>query len=63
MPLVSMNEILPEARRQGIAIGAFNAANYETAVAVVKAAEAEQSPVILQLYSRLFANGKANALG
>lgn len=63
MPLVSMNEILPAARKAGRAIGAFNAANYETAVAIIKAAEAEKSPVILQIYSRLFANGKAEALG
>lgn len=63
MSLVSMNEILRDARAKGIAIGAFNAANYETAVAIVRAAEAEQSPVIMQLYSRLFANGKAEALG
>jgi len=58
-----MNEILPAARKAGRAIGAFNAANYETAVAIIKAAEAEKSPVILQLYSRLFGNGKAEALG
>lgn len=63
MSLVSMNEILPAARKASRAIGAFNAANYETAVAIIKAAEAEKSPVILQLYSRLFANGKAEALG
>lgn len=63
MPLVTMNEILPAARKAGRAIGAFNAANYETALAIIKAAEAEKSPVILQLYSRLFANGKAEALG
>ena len=63
MTLVTMKEILPEARKKGIAIGAFNAANYETAVAVIRAAEAENSPVILQIYSRLFENGKAEALG
>ena len=63
MPLVTMNEILPAARRAGKAIGAFNAANYETAVAVIQAAEAEKSPVILQVYSRMFGNGKAEALG
>ena len=63
MSLVTMNDILPAARRAGRAIGAFNAANYETAVAVIQAAEAEKSPVILQLYSRLFGNGKAEALG
>lgn len=59
MSLVTMNEILPAARRAGIGIGAFNAANFETAMAVIQAAEEEQSPVILQLYSRMFANGKA----
>ena len=60
--LVTLKEILPEARKKGIAIGAFNAANYETALAIVRAAEAEESPVILQIFQRMFANGKANAI-
>lgn len=59
MALVTMNEILPAARKEKRAIGAFNIANYETALAVLKAAEAEKSPVIIQVYMRLFNTDKA----
>lgn len=59
---VTLNEILPDARRAGIGIGAFNATNFETAIAVIKAAEAEKSPVILQIFQRMFANNKAKYL-
>ena len=59
MALVTMNELLPAARREKRAVGAFNVANYETALAVFKAAEAEQSPVIIQVYDRLFESEKA----
>ncbi len=59
MSLVTMNEILRPARREKRAIGAFNVANYETALAVLKAAEAERSPVIIQVYDRLFQSDKA----
>ena len=54
-----MKEILPQARKEKRAVGAFNIANYETAAAVLKAAEAEKSPVIIQLYNRLFNSNKA----
>ena len=54
MALVTMNELLPAARKEKRAVGAFNVANYETALAVMKAAEAEKSPVIIQVYDRLF---------
>ena len=53
MALVTFNEILPQARKAGHAVGAFNIANYETAKAVVIAAEAEKQPVIIQVYQRL----------
>ena len=59
MSLVTMNEMLPQARREKRAIGAFNVANYETALAVMKAAESEKSPVIIQVYDRLFQSDKA----
>ena len=59
MSLVTMNEILPQARKEKRAIGAFNVANYETALAVMKAAEAEKSPVIIQVFDRLFQTEKA----
>ena len=59
MSLVNMKEMLTAARKAHKAIGAFNITNYETAAAVLKAAEAEKEPVIIQLYMRLFDTGKA----
>jgi len=63
MALVTFNEILPQARKAGRAVGAFNIANYETAKAVMIAAEAEQQPVILQVYHRLMSDPYISALG
>ena len=57
--LVNMKEMLAAARKARKAVGAFNVTNYETAAAVLKAAEAENEPVIIQLYMRLFDTGKA----
>jgi len=54
MALVNMKEMLCEARKAKKAVGAFNIANYELSRAVLKAAEAENEPVIIQLYMRLF---------
>ena len=59
MALVTMTEMLKAARREKRAVGAFNVANYETALAVLKAAEKENSPVIIQVYDRLFQSEKA----
>ena len=60
--LVNMKDMLCEARKAKRAVGAFNVANYETALAVFRAAEAEREPVIVQLYMRLFDTGKARDL-
>ena len=57
--LVNMKEMLDAAHKAHKAVGAFNITNYETAAAVLKAAEAENEPVIIQLYMRLFDTGKA----
>jgi fructose-bisphosphate aldolase, class II len=62
MPLVTLNEILPAARTAGNAVGAFNVANYETAVAVLTAAERENRPVILATYQRLLGDPRLGAL-
>ena len=59
MALVTMTEMLQAARKEKRAVGAFNVANYETALAVLKAAEGEHSPVIIQVYDRLFQSDKA----
>jgi len=48
MPLVSMKEILRDARRDGYAIAAFNPVNYVSMKAMVRAAEELDAPVIIQ---------------
>lgn len=62
MALVTSKEILNAARRDKKAVGAFNIGNFETAVAVVAAAEAEKSPVIMQVYQRLMGHPRIGAL-
>ena len=66
MSLVSLQSILTAADRGGYAVGAFNAFNVETAQAVVAAAEAEKSPVILLVYDghqRHFGIAESAAIG
>lgn len=46
--LVNLNAILPKARKGGYAVGAFNINNLEICQAIIDAAEALKSPVILQ---------------
>lgn len=48
MPLVSLNEVLGKADREGYAVGAFNCNNMEIVQAIARAAEEERSPVIIQ---------------
>ncbi|MFA6714100.1 MAG: class II fructose-bisphosphate aldolase [Victivallaceae bacterium] len=59
MPLVTLNEILPQAKKAGYAVPAINVANLETTLAVFKAAEAKKSPIIIQVYQRLFNDERA----
>lgn len=47
MPLVSMKEMLIQAKEGGYAVGQFNLNNLEFTQAILQAAEAEKSPVIL----------------
>lgn len=47
MPLVSMKEMMIQGKKQGYAIGQFNLNNLEYTQAILQAAEAEKSPVIL----------------
>ncbi|NLV91012.1 MAG: class II fructose-bisphosphate aldolase [Firmicutes bacterium] len=66
MSLVSLQSILTAADRGGYAVGAFNAFNVETTQAVVAAAEAEKSPVILLVYDghqRHFGIAESAAIG
>lgn len=62
MALYSLNELLRPARKQGIGIAAINLANYETAAALFDAAEMTRLPLIVQMYSRMFGNGKAEMI-
>ncbi|WP_206811231.1 class II fructose-1,6-bisphosphate aldolase [Paradesulfitobacterium ferrireducens] len=48
MNLVPVKDLLAEAERGGYAVGAFNCNNMEIVQAIVAAAEAERSPVIIQ---------------
>lgn len=48
MPLINMNNILDDARKNKYAVGAFNVVNHLSAQAVVNAAESLNVPVILQ---------------
>jgi fructose-bisphosphate aldolase class II len=47
MPLVSMKEMLIKAKSEGYAVGQFNLNNLEFTQAILQAAQAENSPVIL----------------
>ncbi|HBL77094.1 MAG: hypothetical protein A2W90_19015 [Bacteroidetes bacterium GWF2_42_66] len=62
MPLVKLSEVLAIAEEKGIAIGAFNIGNYESCKAVIETANELKLPVIVQIFRRLFDNGKARDL-
>ncbi len=49
MPLVTMKELLSEAEKSKIAVGAFSVGNMEMIMGAVKAAEEKSSPIILQI--------------
>ncbi len=51
MPLVSCKEMLIRARREGYGVGSFNIFNMESAQAIVRAAQEEHAPVMLQIWS------------
>ncbi|MDU5893658.1 MAG: class II fructose-bisphosphate aldolase, partial [Atopobium minutum] len=46
--LVSTKEMLRDAQARHYAVGAFNVENLEFVMAVIRAAEAKKSPVIMQ---------------
>ena len=60
--LVGFKEILKIADKEGFAIPAFNVYNMETVMGVLKAAEEQRAPVIMQFYSRLATTGFADFL-
>lgn len=47
--LVHIKEIVPRARRDGYAIGAFNTVNLEVTLGIIRAAVAKRSPIIVQV--------------
>ncbi len=51
--LISLQDILAAAESGGYAVPAFNVYNMETVMGVIKAAEQERAPVIMQVYPRL----------
>lgn len=51
--LVSLKEVIDLAEKGNFAIPAFNVYNTETVMGVIKAAEEERAPVIIQVYPRL----------
>lgn len=51
--LISLKEIIDIAEKGNFAIPAFNVYNTETVMGVIKAAEEEKAPVIIQVYPRL----------
>ena len=50
MKLLQITELLANAKKNHYAVGAFNVINLEMVQAIVKAAEIEKSPIILQVY-------------
>ena len=51
--LVSLKEVIDLAEKGNFAIPAFNVYNTETIMGVIKAAEEERAPIIIQVYPRL----------
>ena len=56
--LVDGRLLLEEAYRSGYAVGSFNVSSMEGARAAIAAAEAERSPLIVQVWAGLFAMGR-----
>ncbi len=51
--LVNLQTILQDAEKNSYAVPAFNVYNMETVMGVIRAAEEQRAPVIIQFYSRL----------
>lgn len=62
MALVTMNELLKDARQRKYAVGGFNVFNLETLGAVVEVAEELKTPLVLGLTERFFKFVDADAL-
>lgn len=62
MPLVTTKSMFEKTMKEGFAIGAFNVNNMEIIQAIVDAAEAQESPVILQASSSAIKYARINYL-
>ena len=62
MPLVTTKEMFKKSMEEGFAIGAFNVNNMEIIQAIIDAAEAQKSPVILQASSSAIKYARMNYL-
>lgn len=62
MPLVTTKKMFEKSMKEGFAIGAFNVNNMEIIQAIVDAAEAQKSPVILQASSSAIKYARMNYL-
>ena len=62
MPLVTTKEMFKKSMEEGFAIGAFNVNNMEIIQAIIDAAEAQKSPVILQASSSAIKYARINYL-
>ena len=56
MALVKMKELLLKAEKENKAVGAFSVGNMEMAMGAVKAAEEENTPIILQIAEKRLLN-------
>lgn len=63
MGLVTMRELLQDARRRKYAVGGFNVFNFETLGAVVEVAEELKTPLVLGIPERLFKFVDVEVLG
>lgn len=63
MALVTMKELLYDARKKGYAVGGFNIFNFETLGAVVEVAEELKAPLVLGMPERLFKFVDVDVLG
>lgn len=63
MPLVTSEEILLHAMKKGYAVPSFNANCYEMIPALIRAAEMEQAPLIVQLGKKLLGYAPADEFG
>ena len=54
MALVTLRQVLQDARKRKYAVGGFNVFNFETLGAVVEVAEELKAPLVLGIAERLF---------